>query len=224
MKILTKLCIVCGEEFIKPKSCGSPEWFGCKRRPNGRRFCSKKCSDRHKESQTSWNKNIPWTEDQREKITKIKKGKHYSPKTEFKKGQKVWNEGRAWTSEERKKISDTSYWKGKTGKLSPNWKGGTTKLGQLIRSQRIYYHWRTAVFTRDNWTCINCGAKRSKGNRVVLHCDHRKPFYKILEENKITTLEQAKECEELWDTANGRTLCIPCHKQTPSYLINQHTK
>ncbi len=34
-----------------------------------------------------------WTEEQRKKLSAIKKGKHYSPKTEFKKGLIPWNKG-----------------------------------------------------------------------------------------------------------------------------------
>ncbi len=221
MKNISKICIVCGEKYIKPKSCGLPEWFGCERRPLGRRFCSKECSNKYKEGQSSWNKDIPWTDDQREKIVRVKKGKHYSPKTEFQKGDDPWNKDKKgvmpipWNKDKE--------WKEMQGVNHPNWKGGATKLGQLIRSQRIYFHWRSDVFKRDNWTCQHCGAKRKKGDRVILHCDHIKPFYKILEENQIKTVEQAKQCKELWDITNGRTLCISCHKQTPSYLINQHT-
>jgi hypothetical protein len=218
MKIYTKICIVCGKEFTKPKSCGLPEWT------NKRKFCSKQCSNKGKVGKSSWNKGIPWTKEFREVIVKAKKGKHYSPKTEFKKGQEAWNkglDGKDYLSKEaREKMA---VWGDKHGKGTPNWKGGTTKLGQLIRSQRVYYHWRTAVFQRDNWTCQHCGARSKKGKKIILHCDHINPFYKILKENKITTVEQAKKCKELWDIKNGRTLCIPCHKQTPSYLVNQHT-
>ncbi len=212
--ILTKICIACGKEFTKPKSCGLPEWFGRKDRPLGRRFCSRKCSNKSKERTPSWNKGIPWTEDFRKKIVKIKKGKHYSAKTEFQKGQTAWNkglDGKTYLSEEaRKKMS---VWKNKHGEGTPNWRGGTTKLGQLIRSCRMYYHWRNEVFDRDKRICKGC-----KANNVPIHADHIKPFYKILEENKITTIKQAKQCRELWETKNGRTLCIPCHKQTTSYL------
>jgi hypothetical protein len=223
MKI-SKICIVCSKEFIKPKSCGLPEWFGCERRPKGRLFCSKSCQGKHRAKTSIIGK--PFTKE-RHYIppTAFKKGQRPSIKTEFKKGQVAWNKnlgGTDYLSDEvRKKMS---YWGDKHGEGTPNWRGGTTKLGQLIRSQRIYYHWRTECFQRDNWACVNCGEKRSVGNRVILHWDHIKPFYKILEENKITTVEQAKECKELWDITNGRTLCIPCHKQTPSYLVNQYTK
>lgn len=220
MKKLTKLCIVCGKEFTKPVECSKAEWFGSSRRPLGRRFCSRSCAKKNK---PSWNKGIPWTDEQRDLIRKVKKGKNYSPKTQFKKGHKSWNEGRAWTEEERKKISESSYWRGKTGEQSPNWKGGTTPLGIAIRSLNLNKKWRLECFKRDNYTCIYCGARSQKGKKIILHCDHINPFYKILKENKIRTIEQAKQCKELWDINNGRTLCILCHKQTPSYLVNQWT-
>lgn len=58
--------------------------------------------------------------------------------------------------------------------------------------------WRTAVFKRDDYTCQLCNAR---GGR--LQADHIKPF---------------KEFPELrHDLANGRTLCIECHKKTPTY-------
>jgi len=58
--------------------------------------------------------------------------------------------------------------------------------------------WRIAVFERDNYTCQLCGVR---GGR--LQADHIKPF---------------KAFPELrHDLSNGRTLCVPCHKTTPTY-------
>ena len=38
-----------------------------------------------------------------------------------------------------------------------------------------------------------------------------------MEENNIKTLEEAENCEELWNINNGRTLCYPCHYKTDNY-------
>lgn len=153
------------------------------------------------------------------------KGKGWSPGTRFKKGNKPWNKGlkgKDYLSKEA--LEKMAVWKGKSGEGTSNWKGGTTPLGQSIRSLNCYKKWREAIFQRDNWTCQHCGTRCQKGNKVIIHADHIKPFYKILEENKIKSVEQAKQCKELWDVNNGRTLCILCHKQTSSYLVNQYTK
>lgn len=73
--------------------------------------------------------------------------------------------------------------------------------------------WREKVFQRDNYICQHCFVRGGK-----IHADHIKPFSAILAENKIKTISQAISCKELWDIKNGRTLCIPCHKKTPTYL------
>lgn len=31
-------------------------------------------------------------------------------------------------------------------------------------------------------------------------------------------LEEVMRSELLWDSTNGRTLCVPCHRKTDSYL------
>ena len=40
----------------------------------------------------------------------------------------------------------------------------------------------------------------------------------IFKRDNISSLGEAIGCSELWSTENGRTLCIPCHKNTPTYL------
>lgn len=58
--------------------------------------------------------------------------------------------------------------------------------------------WRTRVFERDNWTCQECGA-----HGVRLNADHIKPF--------------GTHPESRFELSNGRTLCEPCHRKTPTY-------
>ena len=97
------------------------------------------------------------------------------------------------------------------GKNNPNWNDGSSSLGKLIRNSIYYKNWRTEVFSRDNWTCQKCGATG------VLNADHIKPLSLLIKENNINTIEQAIQCFELWDCANGITLCIPCHRKTETY-------
>ena len=101
----------------------------------------------------------------------------------------------------------------RVGSKNHFWKGGITKLYDKIRTCAKYIEWRIAVFQKDNYTCQFCGERTGTHN-----ADHIKPFAVILYENKIKTFKQALECKDLWDLSNGRTLCVDCHKQTPSYL------
>lgn len=84
------------------------------------------------------------------------------------------------------------------GANNPRWAGGTTTLNAKIRGSIEYKLWREAVFKRDSWTCRNCGGKGP------LHADHIRPF--------------AWFPELRFAIDNGRTLCIGCHKKTPTYL------
>lgn len=99
------------------------------------------------------------------------------------------------------------------GEKSAQWQGGRSALVKLIRRSLQYRTWRTRIFERDNYTCIWCGA-----NKKYLNVDHIKQFALILKQNNITNMEEAIQCNELWNTNNGRTLCIDCHKETDTYL------
>ena len=81
-----------------------------------------------------------------------------------------------------------------------NWKGVITPINQVIRHSLEYKLWRTAVFERDNYTCVWCGARSGKGESVVLNADHIKRF--------------ADYPELRFAIDNGRTLCKPCHLTT----------
>ncbi len=101
------------------------------------------------------------------------------------------------------------------GEQNPNWNGGTHPLNKAIRACIKYTQWRDACFKRDNYTCQIC---KIKGG--ILNIDHIKQFAVILFLNKITNIEEAFICSELWDVDNGRTLCISCHKKTDTFGSN----
>lgn len=101
----------------------------------------------------------------------------------------------------------------KIGKDNILWRGGISKLNVQIRSCFKYRQWRSDVFTRDDFICQEC---YKKGVRLDAH--HIKTFSKILEEYNIKTLNDALNCEELWNINNGQTLCVICHKNTKTYL------
>ena len=89
------------------------------------------------------------------------------------------------------------------GEKNISWKGGITPLNHKIRTSLEYKIWRTAVFERDNYTCIWCGVKSSKGIKVILHADHIKQF--------------AYYPELRFAIDNGRTLCNECHRKTDTF-------
>lgn len=79
-----------------------------------------------------------------------------------------------------------------------NWKGGITSENRQARNSTEYKTWRRAVFERDDYTCVLCGTIGG-----VLNADHIMPFaeYKNLR----------------FDTNNGRTLCVSCHRKTETF-------
>lgn len=92
------------------------------------------------------------------------------------------------------KLGIPSWIKGLPKEKHPAWRGG---LGSPNRSRKAtgsfeYREWRSAVFTRDNYTCQIC--EQYSG---VLHADH---------------IERWADNEDLrYTVSNGRTLCVPCH-------------
>lgn len=114
------------------------------------------------------------------------------------------------SEESRKKISqavkklwqDPEYIKkhseAQRGEKGSNWRGGVTPINKTIRKSIEFRRWREAVFTRDNWTCQECGEKGG-----ILHPDHIKQF--------------AYYPELRFSIDNGRTLCKDCHMKTDTW-------
>lgn len=95
----------------------------------------------------------------------------------------------------------------RTGVKNNKWKGGITPINEKVRKSIKYKEWRKKVFERDNFTCQSCGTRG--GDK---HADHIKPF--------------ALYPELRFSLENGRTLCVPCHKETDTYgwRILKHCK
>lgn len=97
--------------------------------------------------------------------------------------------------------------KRKKGIPKPNQRKNTEKLDyrniRHIEMGRLEYkEWREKVFKRDDYTCMCCGHKSSKGLSIPLNADHILP-YKYFP-------------EEIYNLDNGRTLCEECHKLMPT--------
>lgn len=179
----TNNCLNCKEDYL----------YRVSQKTKGTKYCSIKCQ--YEGSRTSVStkclickKNF-MVQPHR---FKNNRGKYCSP---------VCTKKGIFTTAVRKVMSDH-----KKGKPNPNiagnkchfWKGGICDVNKAIRNSLEYRLWRTAIFTRDNFTCIFCKQKGGK-----LQADHIKPF--------------AQYPELRFAIDNGRTLCEPCHKQTDTY-------
>jgi len=119
--------------------------------------------------------------------------------------------GKQVSKEHRRHISEALKTKGikppsRLGTVPWNYRG-ITPLQEGIRRMFEYRQWRSDVFTRDDFTCQKCGAR---GVKIEAH--HKKKFSVILKEYEIETIEEARNCAELWNINNGETRCIPCHR------------
>jgi hypothetical protein len=84
------------------------------------------------------------------------------------------------------------------GDKSHLWQGGKTSEAMKIRNSYEYSIWRKSVFERDDYTCQICGVRGGK-----LSADHIKPF--------------STHPELRLELSNGRTLCVNCHRKTPTW-------
>lgn len=159
-----------------------------------------------------WNKGIKHSAEHRKNISDglIKfyslnpvwnKGKLHLKETKRKiskalKGRISWNKGMlkpiVWTDEMRNKLKLAQ-----SGSNNSNWKGGTSSLEKRIKGSSEWKNWRIQIFTRDNFTCQECGSNKK------LHPHHIKPFSVFIELR--------------FDVDNGKTLCKECHKKTDTY-------
>jgi hypothetical protein len=179
---MIKKCLICNKEF---KTSPSRILVG-----RGK-YCSRECQCISRKGHTPWNKGklglVRWT-----------------PERYILMKQKTTGQKRS--EETKNKIRLCKLGKhqlGHSGAKHHNWKGGITPINKLIRHSLEYRLWREAVFKRDNYTCIWCGARSGKGKTVILHPDHIKQF--------------AFYPELRFAIDNGRTLCIECHEKTDTY-------
>lgn len=91
------------------------------------------------------------------------------------------------------------------------WIKDRSKLISSLKYQVMYSfeynQWRKQIFERDGCVCQRCGGNKG-GN---LHAHHIIPFKKIINHYSVSTIEEAKNCDLLFDIDNGVTLCGKCH-------------
>lgn len=224
-----KICLVCDDIFYKPKDCSYKKW-------ENRKTCSINCKNEFKKTLIPWNKGIKYSEELKSKLNLygLEKGRGLN------KGKKLINfsgenhpnwkpkktkfcftcskEMKLAKWELKRKFCSVYCWGlGHRGKNSPVFKGdkAVSKLRNIIAQLPEYRKWRLDILKRDNYKCIICIEYIRKNN--PLEVDHIKKFESIILENNITNSEEARNCLQLWDINNGRTLCRTCHRKSDTY-------
>jgi hypothetical protein len=109
--------------------------------------------------------------------------------------------GRAGIGRPTPQIVKDKIRKAQTGKKGNNWKGGIwNSQPQSERKTSKYKNLRKKIFERDYYKCVLCDKMGD------LNMDHIKPY--------------SKYPELRYDESNLRTLCMQCHKKTPTYARN----
>ena len=236
-KSISKICLVCGDIFYK-KSIESKNYWARKK------YCSYKCSltktsvqkqsfDRNKlKGLIPWNKGTKYSEKMKfrlnlsgleigrgfnkgKKLLQITGENNPNWKEKIRKNCEICNKEMLlppW--DKNRRFCNRKCWAlGTRGIGSPVYKGDKAITPLRIRIMELpeYKNWRSIILKRDNYTCVLCREKRN------LEVDHKKRFLHIINENNIDTVEKSRECKELWDIENGRTICRKCHRKTDTF-------
>ena len=102
---------------------------------------------------------------------------------------------------------------------------GLTDLYTRIKTSSNYKLWRSLIYTRDNYTCKDCGDSRGgnlEAHHVIKFSIIFNEFLNLYSqfspiEDKETLVRLALTYEPFWNTDNGKTLCKSCHKLTDNY-------
>lgn len=165
------------------------------------KYCSKQCANTAR-------RGIPLSEDRKEQNRVWSTGRKHTPEAIAKMSGAnchLWKGGKSRVKPKcfdcEKSVVNfyakrcwSCYSKVSKGSGSSHWQGGITPINYKIRNSEEYKKWRTAVFSRDGYTCINCGKVGG-----YLEADHIKPF-SLYPELRL-------------DVSNGRTVCKSCHNE-----------
>lgn len=114
----------------------------------------------------------------------------------------------------------------KVGALHPCWRGGKTKLAKIIRELKRYDDWRSQVFKRDGYTCMQCGALGGtlEAHHIVRFADiltkflhHNPDALGMYNFGDPAFYEMVDQYRDFWDIDNGVTLCQSCHRNCNNF-------
>lgn len=150
-------------------------------------------------------KGRPLPEETKRKISEAQKGKSRPPEQVKKAAQArigirfKRKKKRIISDEQRRKQSETMKSKGSANHLYIDGKCADRHDERKIAYMTVEYKiWRDSVFRRDNYTCQLCGEKPRR-----VEADHIQAW--------------STHPELRYELSNGRTLCVECHRKTPTY-------
>jgi hypothetical protein len=160
------------------------------------------------------------TPESKEKNRNAHLGKKASEETKEKmsishKGKSSWNKGIKTPVEIRNKMSKSmkgikksvEFRKNMSGENNLNWRGGVTELDKAIRALPEMFEWRRKVFERDHYR--DCFTGNLGNHNIEAH--HIVAVSLLMERFDITSIENALNCEEMWDIDNGITMFKDSH-------------
>ena len=220
---MTKKCIQCNKEFQKPYTRSVADFL---RRA---KYCSKECMNVYRLGKSSFNSgsfqkghklSVGHIGLKGEKNPKWKGGKVklqcYVCKTDYEvlpyRAEKSKTCSLVCFKEYEKtpesRLAKSESMKRRVALGLHNLYRGITELKSLLRQTTHYKQWRKSVFERDDFRCQFCDVLGGE-----LNADHIK-IYSLYPELR-------------YDKTNGRTLCLDCHRKTPTWggltkLSNQY--
>lgn len=179
-KVLWRCICDCGKEVIVE---------GCKLRSGHTKSCG--CYKKYILTRNSGKRNPMYgkkhTEERKKVIGDFFRGRAVSQERNEKIRERL--KGRIFSDEHKRKISLS-----RVGDKNPAWKGGVSTEDRMLRSSLRLRNWRSSVFQRDNYSCVECGCTRK-----VFNAHHVKSW---------------KNYPELrFNIDNGITLCVNCHRK-----------
>lgn len=157
---------------------------------------------------TPWSKGRHFSEEHKEKIRLANLGKK-KPSVAIAVSQRCKNKPISQSHKEHIRAAVLLGYRINTrrrgstkGPIHGNWRGGISRINKTARQLDMqtprYREWRSHVFQRDNYTCQACGQVGG-----TLQADHELPY--------------SRYPDLRYEILNGRTLCKPCHLNTPTY-------